>query len=200
MRVLNLVASAVVITLGVSACSENTMAPRSPSNAASLQQSPIKGSGVALNLTPQVTLPILGTTNLFTVNSSVISNIALVQNTIAPLFGLDVTGTLTGTEVDAMGNAIGVLTSPFTAEAALTSSGNGQCSLVSLDLSGVSLGVLNNSLLSGTVPATVTVKGSGAIGSLLCNLGTALGALNAGLPGGSATQGLVNAVNNQLGG
>lgn len=48
--------------------------------------------------------------------------------------------------------------------------------------------------MTGTVPANVDVKSSGALGSLLCNLGQAL----AGLSGG--TQGLVNAVNNQIGG
>jgi hypothetical protein len=191
------VASAVVVALGATACSENTMGPRTPTADASLQQSPIKGTGLALNLTPTVTLP-LGLGGSLEIDQSIISSFALLQNTVSPLVGLEATGTLTGTEFDVLGNTIGVITSPFTADVALTSSGTGQCSLVTLDLSNLNINALG--LVNGTVPANVTVKGSGAVGSLLCNLGSALSGLTSGLTGGSGAQGLVNALNNQIGG
>lgn len=197
MRVLNLAASAVLVALSVSACSENVVAPRVLTPGASLQQSAPKGTGLSLDIVPTVTLP-LGLGGTVTINQAVITNFALVENTVGQIIGLEATGTLTGTAVNALGNTIGLSANPFTADLSVTSSGPGQCSLVTLDLS--SLNVNGLGLVTGTLPANVTVKGSGAVGSLLCNLGSLLSGLTSGLTGGSGAQGVVNALNNQIGG
>jgi hypothetical protein len=160
-------------------------------------QKGIGGSGLSVNVVPNVTLP-LGLGGSITINQAVITNFALVENTVGQIVGLDVTGTLTGTAVNAVGGLVGVNASPFTAEASVTSSGSGQCSLVSIDLS--SLNVNGLGLVTGTLPLNVSGKGSGAVGSLLCNLGSLLSGLGAGLSGGSGAQGVVNALNNQIGG
>jgi hypothetical protein len=44
-------------------------------------------------------------------------------------------------------------------------------------------------------PVTLTGKGSGAVGSLLCNVGNLLGGLGGMIPG---VRGIVNALNNQI--
>lgn len=196
MKVLHLAASAALIGLGTMACSENVSAPRTPLSSPSFQQAAPKGTGLALDLVPNLTLP-LGLGGSLTVNQAVISNFALVENTVGQIIGLQATGTLSGTAVNALGNLVGVSAQPFTANVAITSSGPGQCSLVTLDLS--SLNVNGLGLVTATLPANVTVKGSGAVGSLLCNLGNLLSGLTSGLSGSSGAQGVVNALNNQIG-
>ncbi|MFL5561003.1 MAG: hypothetical protein ACJ79K_05975 [Gemmatimonadaceae bacterium] len=154
------------------------------------QASAQKGSGLTLDIVPNVTLP-LGLGGRITIDQAVLTNFALVENTVGQIIGLQATGTLSGTAVDVAGNLVGVSARPFVANVSLTSSGPGQCSAVSLDLSSLNINGLG--LVTGTVPANVDVKSSGAVGSLLCNLGQAL----AGLTGGAG--GLVNALNNQIG-
>ena len=107
------------------------------------------------------------------------------------------TGTLTGTAVDVLGNTVGVDVDPFTADVAVTSSGPGQCSVATLDLTGLNVNVLG--LVTGHLPVNVDAKGSGAVGSLLCNLGNLLSGLLSGGTASPGAQGVVNALNNQIG-
>ena len=80
----------------------------------------------------------------------------------------------------------------------MTSQGPGQCSLVTLDLSGLNVDALG--LVTGHLPVNVAVKGSGAVGSLLCNLANLVSGLLSGRTARPGTQGVVNAINNQIGG
>jgi hypothetical protein len=68
--------------------------------------------------------------------------------------------------------------------------------VLSLDLSSINLNALG--VLNVSIPANVDVKGSGAVGSLLCNLGQLLSGITSGLSGGQGAQGVVNALNNQI--
>ena len=180
----------------VAACSESPVAPRiARPGSVMLQQGSEKGTGLTVDIVPNVTLP-LGLGGSITIDQAVLTHFALVENTVGPIIGLEVTGDLSGTAVDALGNAVGVNVQPFTADLNITSSGPGQCNLVTLDLSNLNLSVLG--LVTGTLPINVTGKGSGAVGSLLCNLGQALSGIGSAL-GGSGAQGLVNALNNQIG-
>jgi len=181
----------------VVACSEAPVAPRTMQpGGILLQQAVPKGTGLAVDIVPNVRLP-LGLGGSITIDQAVITNFALVENTVGQIVGLQVTGDLSGTAVNALGNLIGVNAQPFTANVNVTSSGPGQCNLVTLSLSNLNLDVLG--LVTGTLPVNVTGKGSGAVGSLLCNLGQALAGIGSALGGGSGTQGLVNALNNQIG-
>jgi len=155
-----------------------------------------KGTGLSLDIVPNVTLP-LGLGGSVTIDQAIITNFALVENTVGEIVGLQVTGDLSGTAVNVLGNTIGVNAQQFIANLAVTSSGPGQCSVVTLNLSNLNLSVLG--LVAGQLPATVSVKGSGAVGSLLCNLGSLLSGLTSGLSGSSGAQGIVNALNNQIG-
>jgi hypothetical protein len=167
-----------------------------PVSSASFQQAPPKGTGLALDIVPNVTLP-LGLGGSVTIDQAVITNFALVENTVGQIIGLQVTGDLSGTALTALG-LVGVNANPFTANLSVTSSGPGQCSLLTLNLSSLNINALG--LVTGTLPVNVTAKGSGAVGSLLCNLGSLLSGLTSGLTGGSGAQGIVNALNNQIGG
>ena len=189
---------ALPVALVFVGCGESTVAPRTaqPGSAMSQQASP-KGTGLAVDIVPNVTLP-LGLGGSITIDQAVITNFALIENTVGQIVGLEVTGTLSGTAIDAVGGLVGVDAQPFTATASVTSSGPGQCDLATIDLSNVNLNVLG--LVTGTVPVNVTAKGSGAVGSLLCNLGQALAGIGSALSGGNDAQGLVNALNNQIGG
>jgi hypothetical protein len=187
---------ALPLALGFGACTETPMAPRAAAPGSVVLQQVPKGTGLALDIVPNVTLP-LGLGGSITIDQAVITNFALIENTVGQIVGLQVTGTLSGTAVDVLGNLIGVNAQPFTADLNVTSSGPGQCNLVTLDLSSLNVNVLG--LVTGTVPVNITGKGSGAVGSLLCNLGQALSAIGSGLGGGSGAQGLVNALNNQIG-
>jgi hypothetical protein len=181
----------------VVACGEAPDAPRSiQPGSVLLQQAPPKGTGLAVDIVPHVTLP-LGLGGSITIDQAVITNFALVENTVGQIVGLQVTGNLTGTALNAVGNLVGVNAQPFTADVNVTSSGPGQCNLVTLSLSNLNLDALG--LVTGTLPVNVTGKGSGAVGSLLCNLGQALAGIGSALGGGSGAQGLVNALNNQIG-
>lgn len=186
----------LALTLGFAACTRD--APLAPRTLApgSVQRANNKGSGLTLNVVPNVTLPLLGSNNSIVVNQAVLTNFSLVENAVGQIVGLDVSGTLSGTEVDALGNIIGVSTQPFTSEVTVTSSGSGQCSALSLSLSSIKGSALG--LVNVTIPVNVDVKSSGAVGSLLCNLGQALSSIASGLGGGQGAQGLVNALNNQI--
>jgi len=197
MKVLNLAASAVLVALGAGACSENALSPRELVPNAPSQQAVPKGTGIALDIVPNVSLPIVGGGSI-TIDQAIITNFALVENTVGQIIGLQATGTLSGTAVNALGNAITLTANPFTANVAITSSGPGQCSLVTLNLSGLTVNGLG--IVNATVPANVDVKGSGAVGSLLCNLANLLSGLTSGLTGSPGAQGVVNAINNQIGG
>ena len=179
------------------ACGEGPVAPRTVQpGSVSRQQAPPKGTGIAVDIVPNVTLP-LGLGGSITIDQAVITNFALVENTVGQIVGLQVTGDLSGTAVNAVGGLVGVNAQPFTANVSVTSSGPGQCNLVTLALSNLNLNVLG--LVTGTLPVNVTGKGSGAVGSLLCNLGQALSGIGSALGGGTGAQGLVNALNNQIG-
>ena len=182
-----------ILALALGACSEAPLAPAPDAARTTAPSVPsaanTKGSGLTLDIVPTVTLP-LGLGGSITIDQAVVTNFALVENTVGQIIGVEATGTLSGTAVDALGNLVGVSAQPFVANVAVTSSGPGQCSAVTLDLSSLNINGLG--LVTGTVPANVDVKSSGAVGSLLCNLGQALSGL------GGGAQGLVNALNNQI--
>lgn len=179
--------------LAVAGCADEPVAPEAfTREAPALARA--KGTGLDIDIEPNVTLP-LGLGGPITIDQLVITNFALVENTVGQIIGLEVTGNLTGTTVDAVGGLVAVDAVPFTATASVTSSGPGQCNLVTIDLQNIDINGLG--LVTGHVPVNLTAKGSGAIGSLLCNLGQALAAIGSGLSGRGA-QGLVNAINNQI--
>ena len=180
----------LALACGLVACGE---APSGKAVDGSTGNQAAKGTGLTLDSVTGVTLPLIGKLGDVNINQAVITNFALIENTVGQIVGLEVDGVLQLT-----GGVLGtnVLTENFTTTASVTSSGPGQCDLVTIDLGQISVNAL---VASVDVPAaTLTAKGSGAVGSLLCNLGNVLSGLTSGTGAGAGAGGIVNALNNLI--
>jgi len=186
----------ILLLVSAAACDQNPTEPRkTPTPGPSFQAAP-KGTGLVLNSLTGVSLPLIGHLGDVTIDQAQITHFALVEDVVGAIVGLQVDGVLQLT-----GGVLGtdVVTENFTTTASITSSGPGQCDLVSIDLAPISINALN--LATVDVPAaSITGKGSGAVGSLLCNLGNLLSGLFSGGTGSPGAQGVVNALNKQIGG
>ncbi len=181
----------LAVALGVGACGGE--APSDKSMGASSSSQAAKGTGLSLDSVTGLSLPLIGKLGDVTINQAVITNFALIENTVGQIVGLQVDGVLQLT-----GGVLGtnVVTENFTTTASVTSSGPGQCNLVSIDLGPIAVNAL---VASVDIPAaTLTAKGSGAVGSLLCNLGSALSGLLGGTGAAPGAGGIVNALNNVI--
>jgi hypothetical protein len=186
------------LTLALVSCGQDRVAvptavpDSAANNEGSLRmQAPPPGSGLVLNSLTGVTL-LVGSLGDVVIDQVVITNFALVENTVGQIVGLEVTGTLQG--VLAANPAVKV-SEDFTSTVTVTSSGPGQCDLVTIDLGPLKIDGLG--IVTADVPsASLTGRGSGAVGSLLCNLGNLLGGLLGGaIPG---VGGIVNGINNLI--
>ena len=180
----------LALALAVGACGGD---PSGKPLDASTQKQAAKGTGLVLDSVTGISLPLIGKLGDVNINQAVITNFALVETTVGQIVGLEVDGVLQLT-----GGVLGtdVITENFTTTASVTSSGPGQCNLVTIDLGQISVDAL---VASVDVPAaTLTAKGSGAVGSLLCNLGNLLGGLTSGTGAPAGAGGIVNALNNLI--
>jgi hypothetical protein len=171
-----------VLAVGLVACSDLPTSTSSLSPVEPRMARPTKGTGIAI--TDFATVPVIGDIE---VQQVVITGLSTF------LGGVQASGTITGTTVDALGNTITV-TNDFTGDVLVSSSGPGQCRVVTVDLSGIDIDALG--IVNADLPvATVNVSGSGAVGPLLCALGSVVNGVAGGVVGG-----LVNALNGLLGG
>jgi hypothetical protein len=162
----------------LSACGDGPTAPRAASQTPpSLQQRPQRGTGLALENI--LGLPIIGDV---TVSQVVITEFSTV------LGGLQASGTITGTRIDALGNAITV-TDDFTTDVLVSSTGPGGCDLVTIDLAPITADVFGVAGVDIPV-ANVATQGKGPVGSILCALGSLVNGV-----GGGIVRGLVSALN-----
>ena len=179
---MRLIALVLPLALGL-ACTEN---PAAPNHRLMLQQQR-KGTGLTLQSVTGLSLPLIGQLGDVTIDQAEITNFALVENTIGAIVGLQAEGVLQIT-----GGVLGsdVVTQNFRTTVQVTSSGPGQCDIVRLDLGPIDVNAL---VAQVDVPAaTVTGRGSGALGSLLCNLGQLLNPVTQGV------RGVVQALNNLI--
>jgi len=186
------ITTALTIALALGACSENPVGPGTTSLAASGSgpafAKSVNGTGLVLDNVTGLSLPLVGHVGDVTINQAVITQLGVVQDLAGNIIGVDANGMLQLT-----GGVLGtdVLTQNFTTDALILSSGNGQCDVLTVDLAPITLDALG-----GGVSVDVPQAASGALGPLLCNLGSALNA-----PVGqvtSAVRGLVNAINRIL--
>ncbi len=181
---------ALGLALGIGACGGEAPSGKTVGGSTS-NQANAKGTGLVLDSVTGLGLPLIGKLGDVVIDQAVVTNFALIENTVGQIVGLQVDGVLQLT-----GGVLGtdVLTENFTTTASVTSSGPGQCDLVTIDLGQININAL---VASVDVPAaTLTAKGSGAVGSLLCNLGNLLGGLASGTGAGAGAGGIVNALNN----
>jgi hypothetical protein len=194
MKYLQLTTSILVLAIGAGACGESPAAPRRAVPSQSLQAAS-KGTGLALNSLTGLSVPLIGDLGDLTINQAEITNFTIIENAFGAVAGLQVDGVL-----QLSGDVLGtrVVTQDFTTWATITSSGPGQCTLVTIDLNLIYIDALG--LASVDLPvATLTGKGSGVVGTLLCNLGSMLSGLLSGGVGSAGAHGVVNALNNQIG-
>jgi len=187
---------ALTIALALSACSETPVGPGITS-VSTLGSGPafaksVSGTGLVLDNVTGLSLPLIGQVGTVTINQAVITQLAVVD-LAGNIVGVDAQGALQLT-----GSALGtdVVTQNFNTQALILSSGKGQCDVLTVDLAPIALDALGGAVSVNVPQASVTPKASGALGPLLCNLGSALNA-----PVGqvtSAVRGLVNAINQIL--
>jgi hypothetical protein len=176
--------AALVLSLALvsSACGGDVTAPDArpvPEEAAF--QRPESGTGLALESFTGG-LPIVGDIQ--------ITEVVLTEFSTF-LGGLQVSGTITGTSVSIPGLTV---TEDFTTDVLVSSSSTGRCDLVTIDLAPIAADVFG--VVGVDIPvANVSGRGSGAVGSLLCVLGSIVTPVV-----GGVVSGLVAALNALLAG
>ena len=188
---------ALTTALALSACSETPVGPGTTS-VSTLQSGPafaksVSGTGLVLDNVTGLSLPLIGHIGTVTINQAIITQLGVVQDLAGNIIGVDANGVLQLT-----GGVLGtdVITQNFTTDALILSSGTGQCDVLSVNLAPITLDALGGAVSVDVPQASVTPRASGALGPLLCNLGSLLNA-----PVGqvtSAVRGIVNAINQIL--
>ena len=188
---------ALTTALALSACSETPVGPGTTS-VSTLQSGPtfaksVSGTGLVLDNVTGLSLPLIGHIGTVTINQAIITQLGVVQDLAGNIIGVDANGVLQLT-----GGVLGtdVITQNFTTDALILSSGKGQCDVLSVNLAPITLDALGGAVSVDVPQASVTPRASGALGPLLCNLGSLLNA-----PVGqvtSAVRGIVNAINQIL--
>lgn len=183
---MNLRFAVLVLPLAVGlACADQPAAPDQSTGLISAQR--VDGTGLVLNSVTGLNLPLIGQLGDVTINQAVITNFAIVEDVVGQIVGLQADGVLQLT-----GGVLGsqVVSEDFNTTVSVTSSGSGQCSLITIDLGQISIDAL---VANVDVPAaTLTARSSGVVGNLLCTLGQALQGLTGAVPG------LVGAINGRI--
>jgi hypothetical protein len=175
---------ALPLALGV-ACVQEPVSPGASvtSSAPMMQRRP--GTGLILQSLTNVQLPLIPIPlGDVVIDQAVLTNFAIVENVVGQIVGVEVEGVLQLT-----GGVLGseVVSEDFLTTVQVTSSGFGQCDIVTVDLGQIDISAL---VAEVDIPAaTVTGRGSGAVGSLLCALGQLLN------PVTSGARGVVQALN-----
>jgi hypothetical protein len=185
---MNLRFAALVLPVAVGlACADQPAEPSAGQSTRSISAQKVHGTGLVLNSVTGLSLPLIGQLGDVTINQAEITNFAIVENTVGQIVGLQADGVLQLT-----GGVLGsqVVSEDFNTTVSVTSSGPGKCDLITIDLGQINIDAL---LANVDVPAaTLTAKGSGAVGRLLCNLGQALQGLTSAIPS------LVSAINRRI--
>ena len=185
---------ALILAIGLSACSD---APAGPPAAArpGIPDVPqlakaADGSGIVLDNLTGVSLPLIGRVGNVVIDQAIITELIVVEDLLGNIIGVEAEGVLRLT-----GGVLGseIVTEDFTTRAQVLSSGQGQCDVVNIDLAPVALDALGRTVAVDVPQTSITPRASGAVGPLLCALGSLLNA-----PIGQVTsgvRGIVNAIN-----
>jgi hypothetical protein len=184
-------AAALLLAVVLGACAEAPTAPEAGAITARAMTQPLakEGTGLVLQSLTGVTLPLIGRVGTVDVDQAVITNLVLVEDVVGNIVGLEAEGVLTIT-----GGVLGkeVISEDFLTQVKVASSGPGKCDVLTVDLGPIGIDALG-AVSVDALEAAVTPRSSGAVGSLLCNLGKLLQPPVSGVT--SAVRGLVNAIN-----
>jgi hypothetical protein len=183
---------ALALAFGLTACADAPTSPSpSPSTIAAARAE--RGTGLVLDNLTGITLPLIGSVGDVDIDQANITRLVLVEDVVGNVVGLQAEGVLRLT-----GGVLGtdVVTEDFLTEVHVASSGPGQCEVLTVDLGPVAVDALGD-LVSVDAPAVaVTPRASGALGPLLCGVGSILQPPVSGAT--SLVRGLVNAINRIL--
>ena len=185
-------AIAVTVAFGLGACADSPVAPNATTRQtdSEFQAAKVNGTGLVLNSVTGVTLPLIGKVGDVVIDQVNVTRLVLVEDVVGNIIGVQAEGVLKLT-----GGVLGtdVVTEDFLTQVDVASSGPGQCDVLSIDLGPIAIDTPLG-LASVDIPAAqVTPRASGALGPLLCNLGSLLdGPLDQVT---SAVRGIVNAIN-----
>jgi hypothetical protein len=175
----------LALIVGMAACSEAPTAPvtKAPAQQASFQFD--RGTGLTLSNVTSTPIPLLG-------DAVFNGQVVITQLALNAVGGLEATGTITGT-ITALGIPIN---QNFTTDLGISKTGSGsQCAVLNLDLAPITVSALGQIVSVDLTAANVDVSANGTVGTLLCNLTSALNSAV-----GGAVKGLLNALNGLLGG
>lgn len=180
--------AALVLPLALGlACAEQPASPDATATIHSPMMQKRPGTGLILESVTGLSLPLIGQLGDVVIDQAELTNFAIVENVVGQIVGVEVEGVLQLT-----GGVLGtdIVSENFLTTVQVTSSGFGQCEVVTLDLGPIDVNAL---VAQVDVPAaTVTARGSGAVGSLLCALGQLLNPVTNGV------RGIVQALNNLI--
>jgi hypothetical protein len=184
---------ALPLVLGIGACGKEPVAPeRSAVPEAPLMQAKAKGTGLVVESLTGLTF--LGT-NLgdIVINQAVVKEFGLVEDLAGNIVGLEATGVVGFT-----GGLLGtdVVTEDFSASVGVVNSGSGQCEIVTIDPAPLTLDALGQTVTVDVPVGEVGVRGSGAVGNLLCVAGRLLSPVTGGAS--RAVRSIVDAINRLL--
>ena len=184
-------AVALSLALGLGACGE---APTAPDAAGAPQLQVEDGTGLVIDALTGISLPLIGQLGTVTIDQAVVTELAIVEDILGNIIGVSAEGVL-----ELSGGVLGsdVVTQDFTGTAlVLSSSGRGRCDVLSLDLGPVAIDALGTTVFVDVPVASVTPRAQGALGPLLCTLGSLLDAPLDQITSG--VRGIVNAINRIL--
>jgi hypothetical protein len=179
--------------LGMAGCAESSTSPRSSLHPTSPTFAKSDGTGLVLDNVTGITLPLIGEVGNVVVKQTNLTHLVLVEDAVGNVIGLQAEGVLALT-----GGVLGtdVVTQHFLTQVNVASSGPGRCDVLTVDLGPITVDALGSAVSVDLPQAAVTPRASGALGSLLCNLGRVLQQPVNGAT--SAVRGLVNAINQLL--
>ena len=163
-------AVALTIVLGLTACAD---APTGPDPGAPQLQNH-EGTGLVIDALTGISVPLIGEIGTVTIDQAIITELAVVQDILGNIIGVSAEGVL-----QVSGGVLGsdVVTEDFTGVAlVLSSSGSGQCNVLTLDLGPVAVDALGRTLFVDVPVASVNPRANGVLGNLLCTLGSLLDA------------------------
>jgi hypothetical protein len=184
---------ALAAVLGMGGCAESPTSPRSLASPTGAAFAKSDGTGLVLDNVTGITLPLIGRVGDVVINQTNLTHLVLVEDLVGNVIGLQAEGVLTLT-----GGVLGtdVVTQNFLTQVNVVSSGPGRCDVLTVDLGPITVDARGSAVSVDIPQAAVTPRASGALGSLLCNLGSVLQQPVSGAT--SAVRGLVNAINRLL--
>ena len=177
------------------ACAEPTTSPSASAPQSARDVSPQaqrEGTGLVLESLTGLTLPLVGQVGDVDIDQAVITSL-IIDEVVGGVVGLEVEGVLT-----LSGGVLGedIVTEEFLTQLHVVSSGPGKCEVLTLELGPIAIDALGDAVFVEAPDVAINSRSVGAVGSLLCNLGSVLQGPVSGVTG--AVRGLVNAINRLL--